>query len=242
MIDYDISGNLNSKNYIFFLHGFGGDKNSFKLVENHIAGDCNMVFISFPGFGKSPPPQKPYSVFDYTLELKELINSIAGPNKINIVCHSFGARVAIKLCAIYPNIINKLVIVDGAGLRPKRGLKYKINILRYKRMKKLVNSGKKDEKVLEKFGSSDYKSLPNIMKATFVKVVNEDLKRYLKKIKCETLIIWGKKDKETPLYMAKKFNRFIENSGLYIINNAGHFSYLDNFPLFINAINLFFFS
>ena len=40
--------------------------------------------------------------------------------------------------------------------------------------------------------------------------------------------------------MAKKLNRLIENSGLVLINGAGHFSYLDDFLLFDRVVKNFF--
>ena len=63
---------------------------------------------------------------------------------------------------------------------------------------------------------------------TFVNVVNQDLTEYFKKISCDTFIFWGDKDASTPLYMAKKLNKIINNSELYIVRNGGHFSYLDD--------------
>ena len=49
----------------------------------------------------------------------------------------------------------------------------------------------------------------------------------LKGIKNSTLVIVGDKDRETPLYMAKKINRGITGSKLCVIKNAGHFAFID---------------
>ena len=100
-------------------------------------------------------------------------------------------------------------------------------IKRYKKLKIKVNEGLKDKKVLEKFGSDDYKQLNDIMKQTFVKVVNEDLSDDASKISIPTLLVWGKKDKDTPLYMGKTFNKLIKNSKLIILN-GGHYCHIEN--------------
>ena len=81
--------------------------------------------------------------------------------------------------------------------------------------------------MLEKFGSDDYKQLNDIMKQTFVKVVNEDLSDDARKISIPTLLVWGKKDKDTPLYMGKTFNKLIKNSKLIILN-GGHYCHIEN--------------
>ena len=73
------------------------------------------------------------------------------------------------------------------------------------------------------------------MRNTFKNIIKEDLKKYYKNIKVETLIIWGEKDIDTPLKDAYKLNKIIKNSGLIILKNLPHYSYLYN-PYRINKI------
>lgn len=226
--------------FIFFLHGWGGDKNSFAIMKNHIAEiDRNMVFVSFAGFGETGEPEEPYCLDDYVSDLVELIVKIAKGKSVDIVCHSFGGRVAILLANKYPFLINKIMMVDGAGLRPKRGLKYYLKVRKYKLLKKKVLSGKAPKSVLDSYGSKDYKALSPIMKQTFINVVNRDLKKEAKQIKTQILLFYGEKDSETPLSMAKKYNSLLKNSKLLIVKNAGHFSYLENFDLFFESFKNF---
>ena len=70
-----------------------------------------------------------------------------------------------------------------------------------------------------------------------IKIVNEDLTKYLKHINTSTLLIWGEHDKDTPLDDGKLMNKEIEDSGLVIIPNASHFPYLE-YPYYINKIVL----
>ncbi len=222
--------------YIFFLHGWGGSLSSFLMLNNYF--ENGKVFLSFAGFGNSPEPGMAYTVQDYANELYMLIKKITS-GKIIIVCHSFGARVAAKIASQHPDIMEKLVIIDGAGLKPKRGLSYYKKVAKYKKAKRQVLRGKLDKSELEKYGSSDYKKLSFVMKGTFIRVVNEDLKRDFKKIRCETLLIWGSEDKETPLYMARRLNRLIKNSSLVILEGAGHFCYLEQPSQFITLLASF---
>jgi len=238
-MDYEFVNN--GEEFVFFLHGWGGDKNSFSFVKNHTIKDCSMVFVSFSGFGDSKEPKKPYSVSDYANELKILIDKLAKDKKINIVCHSFGARVASVFCANNPQRVNKLFIVDGAGIKPRRSLNYYIKVWRFKTLKKKVIKGKLNKSVLNKYGSQDYKNLSGIMKKTFVCVVNEDLKKYFKQIRCKTFIYFGEKDSETPVYMAKKMHKLIKNSELFIAKGLGHFSFLEDKDAFIYHLNRFLF-
>ncbi len=217
----------NSKKFIVFMHGWGADLNSFLWVKNYI-DEYTLIFLDFPGFGKSKAPGSPYSVSDYVNELKLLLDKFDIEILI-LVGHSFGGRVAIKFSALYQFDFMQfgLVLVDSAGIKPRRSIKYYYKVLSYKIRKKLAKISKKQADKLKNYGSSDYKALSGVMKETFVKVVNEDLKNYAKKIKCSTLIIWGRQDKDTKLYMAKKLNKLINKSELFVLDNAGHFSFLD---------------
>lgn len=228
-----------SKKCIVFLHGWGADLNSFLWAKDYFS-EFSLLFVDFPGFGKSPEPNEVYSVEDYASELKSLIDENAF-EEIVLVGHSFGGRVAIKFAFLYQDCyLNiKLFLIDSAGVLPKRTIKYRFNVWRFKRCKKKALSNEKYKKKLEDFGSNDFKQLSSNMKKTFVCVVNEDLFPQAKKIKSETILLWGEKDKETKLYMAKKLHKAIKNSQLYVIKNAGHFSFLDNKKAFLILLDRF---
>lgn len=221
--------------YIFYLHGWGGSKDSFLFMKNYFSN--GKVFVTFDGFAQEKL-EKPFCVQDFADHLLSLIKEIT-KGKIIIVCHSFGARVGAKICSQHPEIIDKLVIIDGAGLKPRRHLRYYLSLAKYKRLKNKVKKGKADASLLANYGSIDYKALSPIMKQTFVKVVNEDLKNDFKRIKCPTLIIWGKNDTETPLYMGRRLHKLIKGSSFCVIDEAGHFSYLDNLNMFLTLMMSF---
>ncbi len=218
----------NTKNYIVFLHGWGADKSSFLWMKNYFYSHT-LIFLDFPGFGESLEPEVSWSVFDYVEDLKKLLDQFEIDSLV-LVGHSFGGRVAIKFSYLYQNDYNefKVCLIDSAGILPRRNLKYYYKIYKYKLVKKIAKKCKKYEKTLSKYGSNDYKQLSNVMKETFKKVVNEDLSFEAKFISKPAIIIWGSKDKDTKLYMAKKLHKLITRSELHIIKNAGHYSFLDN--------------
>lgn len=216
-----------SKTCLVFLHGWGCDLNFFLWVKDYFPS-YSTLFVDFYGFGKSAEPSKPMCVDDYVFELKKIIDLFDIENLI-LIGHSFGGRVAIKFTSKfqfdYKNF--KLCLVDSAGILPKRGVKFYYKIFAYKLCKKLSKKVKWFDIKLNKFGSRDYKNLSPIMKKTFVCVVNEDLSKFAKMISVETIIIWGEKDTETKLFMAKRLYKIIPNSRLHVFKNAGHFSFLD---------------
>lgn len=217
-----------SKNFILFLHGWGGSIDSFFWIKSYFK-EYSLIFVDFYGFGKSSEPTEPMHVVDYAVEIKNILDQYEIDSLV-VVGHSFGGRVAIKFAYLYQeNYKNlKLLLIDSAGIKPKRTFAYYFRIIHYKFLKKIAITNGKARKKLSKFGSNDYKKLSPIMKQTFINIVNEDLSYEAKLINVQVFIIWGKNDKETKLYMAKKLNKFISGSKLYIFDKAGHFSYLDN--------------
>ncbi len=187
-----------------------------------------MHAIDLKGFGENKGMDYPYSLDDYAREVKEYIekNDLVKPS---VIAHSFGGRIAVKLMAENPDLFGKVVLTGSAGLKPRRGLKYRIKRLAFKVLKLFLPREK-----LTRFYSKDYLALDDVMKKSFCKIVGEHLDGLLGKIENEVLLVYGEKDRETPLYMARRFNRKLKNGKLIIIKNAGHFCFIDS-PLKFNV-------
>ncbi|MEG0700452.1 MAG: alpha/beta hydrolase, partial [Muribaculaceae bacterium] len=84
------------------------------------------------------------------------------------------------------------------------------------------------DKYRAKAGSSDYNSSTQKMRSIMSRVVNEDLKGYMPKISCPTLLIWGALDTATPIGDAKIMERLIPDAGLVSFEGVGHYSFLEN--------------
>ena len=215
---------------ILFLHGWGSDTSDFLGSYNYFSNSYHVINLDLWGFGKSETPKNVWGCDDYVEHLYKFVKKNNLKN-LNLVGHSFGGKLAIKFCFLHQELCSSLILVDSSGIKPKLSLVKKYKIYKYKKLKQLVLCGKKDEKVLEKFGSIDFKNSKGIMKQIMIKVVNENCEDELKNISIPTLIFWGKYDKDTPLFMAKKLHKQIKNSKL-IICDGGHFSHIDNFLVF----------
>jgi Predicted hydrolases or acyltransferases (alpha/beta hydrolase superfamily) len=230
---------------VVLLHGWGGQADSFLPVFNYLSSKFEVYAIDFPGFYQSSVPEKPWGVEDYKDFVIKLFDALQ-IERANIVAHSFGGRVSIMLSALNPERVSKLVLVDSAGLIPKRGFKYYYKVYTFKLLKKLyllftpgTNKQEKLDKFYSKYGSKDYKESGK-MRQTFTKVVNQDLREYLHSIKAPTLLVWGDQDQDTPLYFAKIMEKEIPDAGLVVFKGAGHFSYLDRLNDFNIIISKFF--
>ena len=70
----------------------------------------------------------------------------------------------------------------------------------------------------------DWLECDGVMRGTLVRVVNEDLSRYAKRVCCPVVIVNGDSDTATPLVHAKKLCRLIPHASLVTIV-GGHFAF-----------------
>lgn len=230
---------------VLLLHGWGGSVDNWIPVTNFLKDKCRVTVIDFPGHGQSgDPAQSGWSVdeyFDFTAALIEKLG-IAG---CDIIAHSFGGRVTLQLASKRPELVGRLLLTGAAGLKPRRGTKYYVKTYTFKFLKKLtylLPGGKRlREKLSGRFGSADYKALKPSMRATFVKVVNQDLAWCLDRITAETLLVWGRNDTATPVWMGQEMEKHIKGSALIVLEDAGHFAYLDQCDQFLRIADAFLF-
>lgn len=233
----------NGKNNILILPGWGDNRKTFDYIISSLDKKFSIYIVDYPGFGNSIFPNKDLSIYDYELLFEKFIIENNLTNLI-IISHSFGSRIAILLTSRQKVKIDKQIIIDGAGIKPKKKIRsIKTKIYKFLKRINFLIPKKYRKKYLEKlvdiFGSTDYKNLKDSMKKTFSNIVNEDLSIFLPNIKTDSLIIWGEKDIDTPITDGYLMNDKIKDSGLVIIKGATHFSYLE-YPLYvINIIKTF---
>lgn len=212
---------------LIFLHGWGSNLHIFDKLKNQINEDYTVYQIDLPGFGESEINAS-YSIGEYAEFINEFCLKLGVAEPI-LIGHSFGGRVAIKYASMFD--VKKLVLVCSPGITERFNITKWSKIKIYKIAKKL--------KCNLKIGSNDYKKANGHLKDVLVKAVNLDLSEELKKIECSTLLIYGKKDRVVPLYIAKKISKLIPNSGLVIVENSGHFPFIDRFRYFIIILKSF---
>lgn len=221
---------------VLLLHGWGSSVDAWRGIISSLKGVCRFIALDFPGCGQSGMPEAPLTIGDYANLILEFLKAINVENPV-MIGHSHGGRVIMKLCG--EGLLNppKIVFVDAAGLKPKKNFKSQIKVRTFKTVKfflKLPVVKKYTADTLTKarahFGSSDYNNAPEVMRKTLVNLLNYDLTgiagNTVKNIKCPTLLIWGDKDTATPLYMAHKLEELIPDTGLCVLKDTGHFSFI----------------
>ncbi len=231
---------------VLILHGWGASIEAVRPIMNCMAQlGYEAIAIDFPGFGETREPSEAWGVPEYAAMTKAFIEAL-GIRGCDLICHSFGGRVTILLASEDKTLFSRLVLVDAAGVKPKRGARYYVRVYAFKALKRLAKIGFIDSifHISEKqknAGSADYRALKtDVMRDTFKRVVNLDLTDRLSRIENETLLVWGDQDTATPLYQAKVMEKYIKNAGLAVLEGAGHFSYADKYAQFAAVMKAFF--
>ena len=236
---------------ILLLHGWGCDGSIFAAVERELAPQAGLLTVDFPGHGHSDEPPQPWGVPEYAEQIRSLLQQL-GLQKVHIIAHSFGGRVAIYLASQHPQFVDRMIITGGAGIRKppseaqsKRQKQYKrynavLNVIkRFKPLSGLVE--KLQDRLRKRYGSADYVKLNENMRKTFVKVISQDLTEMLPAVNASTLLVWGSADTETPLWMGQKMEQLIPDAGLVVFDGRTHFAFIEEWQRFVLIARQFFF-
>lgn len=232
---------------ILLLHGWGANIGLvWPLAESLLKKGYRCYALDMPGFGKSDDPPHAWTVFDYA---KFIINYLNHHElqQVYLFGHSFGGRLGLILGADYSERIKKIALSDAAGIRQETPFLPKFRLNTYKTIRNgMVKVGLKSladnlrEKYNQHYGSSDFQQVSGVMRETFVNVVNQDLLSYAARVKPSTLLFWGDKDEDTPLWMGQKLEATIPDAGLVIHEGAGHYAYLEKVAETSRVMDYFF--
>ena len=227
---------------LLLLHGWGTSLDTFAALIEEMRRLFRVVAFDFPGHGGSDMPPAVWTVDDFvglTLDLAAALEI----ERASILGHSFGGRVAIKLAAAHPERVDRLVLVDSAGIPPARTVRRLLK----RAASRFGNAvgrrfGRPGQalrrRIVARIASTDYLNA-GPLRDTFLAIVKEDLRPALPRIQSPTLLVWGESDDDTPLADGRTMEKLIPNASLLVLKNAGHFSYLEQYGRFRLAVVAF---
>lgn len=223
-------------NKILILHGWTTSIDKWNsLIQNFKDRKINFELLKIPGLTESI--NKVWTIDDYVEWLKKIADKEKG--KVILFGHSNGGRVILNFANKYPEKVNKLILMDSAGIYHNDfGIKLKRFVFKsLAKIGKKISSSKILKAILYKLArEGDYNKSNPIMKQTMVNILNSDKSLDISKISIPTLIIWGENDKITPISDAKIMYENIKNSKLYIVKNARHSPHFTNAEEVANII------
>jgi UDP-N-acetylmuramoyl-tripeptide--D-alanyl-D-alanine ligase len=242
-IAYRESGQDTGRAPVVVLHGWGASSAAISSIQRCLEGEYRVISPDLPGFGASDPPPDAWDSAAYAGLVRAFLAE-RGIERATFIGHSRGGAISIVLAATRPELVERLVLVDSAGIRPRRGPAYRARVAAFKAGRRIVAMPLlRDRRDVQewfgrRFGSVDYRQA-GALRGTLVRVVNEDLRPLLPRIGAPTLLIWGERDEETPLSDGQFMERQIPDAGLVVFPAAGHFAYADDPRRFCRVVSYF---
>ena len=221
----DIQGRV----LIVGLHGWSRNSKDFTDLSRFLEAQ-GIVFVApdLPGFGESQAPLTAWGTDDYAHCIDQLISELlieTNYDKVIVVGHSFGGRIALKLAASNPTYLSDIVVMGTPLFRNSPSVKLPIKLRLAKALARIsLVSDSQIESIKSRYGSRDYRAASGVMRDILVRSVNEDYSNALLSIDIPVTFIWGELDSAAPLQDAKRALAMVSNSSLSIIAEGDHFS------------------
>jgi pimeloyl-ACP methyl ester carboxylesterase len=217
---------------IVILHGWGAHIEAVGPILSALDGASDLIALDLPGFGESDPPDRAWDTDAYARFMIHFLDELT-VERAHLIGHSHGGRVSIALAADEPERVGRLLLVDSAGIPPKRGWRYRRRVAVAKLGRLIGKIGgapgrRLQERMRTRVASRDYLEASEAMRGTFRALVAADLTDRLSRIRASTLLVWGDRDDDTPLWMANRMEELIPDAGLVVLEGAGHYSYADS--------------
>ena len=213
-----------SKETLVLLHGLLGTLSNFNGIITQFGDAYNIVFPMLPIFDLPLKKAGLGGLLNYIESFIEYKNF----SNINLLGNSLGGHLAQLYTLKHPERVQSLILTGSSGLFenamgstfPKRG--------NYEYIKKKAEDTFYDPSVATKelvdelFDAVNDRNKALRIIITAKSAIRHNLEDKLDQINCPTLLVWGKEDGVTPLFVGEKFNKLIKYSKLVVVEKCGH--------------------
>jgi pimeloyl-ACP methyl ester carboxylesterase len=240
---------------VILLHGSGGEGARWMPTIKGLASDFRVIALDQIGFGASDKPLTIYHSGVMAGFLAQFMKTIGVP-KAAIIGQSMGAGVTLTMAVKYPQMVERIVLVNGGGYRSE-GAPARTEPPDW-RARQITNAGTLEEsrEYLEKLYYNhsfvtdelvEYNLILRLKSAYTVESMQTANERGLsglpeaqvRAIKTPTLLVWGANDKLSPPVNADKLNAVIQGSRKVLIDEAGHYPFIEHPDQFNAAVREF---
>ena len=240
---------------VILLHGSGGEGARWMPTIKGLASEFRVIAPDQIGWGNSDKPMTVYHSGVFAEFLARFMKEIGVP-KAALVGQSMGAGVALQMAVHYPQLVDRMVLVNGGGFRsandpPRTGApdwharqianagtlaesREYLEKMYYNHA--LISDQLVEHNLILRLRSAYTAEAVQIANARGLGGVTEE---QVRAIKTPTLLVWGANDKLSPPVNADKFNAAIAGSRKVLIDKAGHYPFIEHPEQFNQAVREF---
>lgn len=225
---------------VVLVHGTAASLHTWQAWVQGLKKDFRVIRMDLPAFGLTgPAADRNYSIASYVRFLENFFAALK-IKQVSLVGNSLGGQIAWHFAAAHPDDVNKLILIDSAGLPRLNEIPVPIRIARMPvagslglvlSPRFLVRNSLKEvyfdrTKVTEELVTR-YQTLAlrEGNRQAFVdraQQLEDDQGKGIERIKIPTLIMWGRYDQWIPVAQAENFRKKLPWSQVIIYDNAGH--------------------
>src|SRR5437764_6014429 len=240
---------------VILLHGSGGDGARWMPTIQGLAPNFRVIAPDQIGWGASDKPMTIYHGGVFAEFLARFMKEIGVP-KAALIGQSMGAGVALQMAVKYPQMVERMVLVNGGGFTspndPSRASAPDWHARQIANAGTLAESREYLEKMYydhslisdELVEQNLILRLHSAYTAESVQTANARglgllTEEEVRSIKLPTLLVWGANDKLSPPANADKLNAAISGSRNVLIDKAGHYPFIEHPDQFNAAVREF---
>lgn len=208
---------------IYIVHGWAYNTDKWQQIMKYLRDEKSIDSVMLHVPGLTSPSQDVWNLDKYVEWLHGEIAKASSP--VVLIGHSNGGRISMAFAIKYPKFVRQLILIDSAGVyhnEPKLRFKKAVFGNAAKLGKKLTKSAKLRKLLYRSARAHDYEQAPPNMQQTMVNLSNDDKGLAPENITVPTQLIWGARDKLTPLGDGKLLAAKIAGAQLHVIDDARH--------------------
>lgn len=251
---------------ILFIHGLTGSSRNWAHLVDMLNADHRVLAPDLHGHGASAKPMGDYSLSSHAATLRDLLDRL-GIDRVTLVGHSLGGGIAMQFCYLFPERVERLVLVASGGFgRSVNPLLRSATLPGAEWVLPVIASSwvrGRAEAVGRALGKVGWKPGPDVTEAWrgFTSLADADSRRAFlattrsvidpggqtvtahdhlpMTVEVPTLVVWGTRDRMIPTWHATEAQRLIPGSRVELFEGAGHYPQLDEPDRFAKLLSEF---
>jgi pimeloyl-ACP methyl ester carboxylesterase len=203
------------------IHGLAGSSHWWAAVAGDLGAAGPVYLLDLPR-SLSPP--------DLTGWVSAEIEGLGGP--VDLVGHSLGALIALRVAAARSDLVRKLMLIAPAGIQSRRSaIAYAPPLLA-----SMVRTG---PRFLTRVATDAVRAGPRNLLRGGAHVASTDARSEAAGVQAPTLLIWGKHDRMTPSSIGREWLEALPDARLHVIEDASHVPMVESPRELVAAISRF---
>lgn len=251
---------------VLFIHGILGSQQQWAHLVDTMDDDHRVLVPDLFGHGESAKPLGDYSLSAHAAAMRDLLDHL-GIDRVTLVGHSLGGGIAMQFFYLFPDRVDRLVLVASGGLGREvnavlrsatlPGAAQVLSVLASAPVLSRVEAlGRGASKLgwrpgadlgavwrgFSSLGDRESRSAFLATTRAVIDIGGQSISAYdhLGAVPpISTLIVWGSKDRMIPATHALSAQRALPDCRIELFEGAGHFPHLDDPDRFARLLREF---